>query len=97
MPSWNLFDAQSPEYRDSVLPPAVTARLAVEAGVAQGWHRYVGSQGDVLSIDRYGASAPGPIMMHEFGFAVGNVCEHVTALLQGRVGPVANHTAPAAG
>jgi len=82
MPSWELFDAQSQQYRDSVLPPSIKLRLAVEAGVAQGWHRYVGSDGDVLSIERYGASAPGEIVMNEFGFTVGNVCARVEALLQ---------------
>ena len=59
MPSWELFEAQPQSYRDEVLPPEVTARLAVELGVAQGWHRYVGERGDMLGIDRFGASAPG--------------------------------------
>ena len=58
MPSWELFDARPQADRDAVLPPSVSARLAVEAGVAQGWHRYVGDAGDVLSVDRFGASAP---------------------------------------
>ncbi len=58
MPSWELFDAQPQAERDAVLPPSVSARLAVEAGVAQGWHRYVGAAGDVLGVDRFGASAP---------------------------------------
>ena len=56
MPSGDLFDAQPQSYRDQVLLPAVHARLAVEAGAAQGWHRYVGDRGDVLGVDRYGAS-----------------------------------------
>src|SRR5690606_10693090 len=56
MPSWELFDAQPREYRDSVLPPAVRARLAVEAGATQGWWRYVGDTGDVIGVDRFGAS-----------------------------------------
>ncbi len=84
MPSWELFDAQSQLYRDSVLPPSVTLRLAVEAGVAQGWHRYVGADGDVLSVERFGASAPGEIVMHEYGFTVDNVCERVAMLLKRR-------------
>lgn len=74
MPSWELFDRQPKEYRDQVLPPALTARLAIEAGVAQGWHRYVGDRGQVLSIERFGASAPGETLLKEFGFSVDHVC-----------------------
>jgi transketolase len=81
MPSWELFDAQPQDYRDSVLPPAVPSRLAVEAGIAQGWHRYVGGGGDVLAVDRFGASAPGEVVMHEDGFTVENVCARALALL----------------
>jgi transketolase len=81
MPSWELFDDQPAEYRDSVLPPALPARLAVEAGIAQGWHRYVGARGDVLSVDRFGASAPGPVVLQEYGFTVDNVCARALALL----------------
>jgi transketolase len=81
MPSWELFDAQSREYRDSVLPPTLTARLAVEAGVSQGWHRYVGDRGDVLAVDRFGASAPGDVLMRAYGFTVENVCARALALL----------------
>ena len=83
MPSWELFDAQPKEYRDTVLPPSISARLAVEAGVTQGWHRYVGDHGGVLGVDRFGASAPGPIVMREFGFSVENVCARALALLGG--------------
>jgi transketolase len=82
MASWELFEAQSPEYRDSVLPPSVHARLAVEAGVTQGWHRYVGERGDVIGVDRFGASAPGPVVMREYGFSVENVCQRALALLE---------------
>ena len=82
MPSWELFDAQPREYRDTVLPPAVGARLAVEAGVSQGWHRYVGSRGDVLAADRFGASAPGEVVMREYGFTADNVCRRAVALLE---------------
>ncbi|MHB8423867.1 MAG: transketolase [Gammaproteobacteria bacterium] len=81
MPSWELFDVQPQKYRDEVLPPSVHARLAVEAGVAQGWHRYVGDQGDVLSVERFGASAPGDMVMREYGFTVENVCKRALALL----------------
>jgi transketolase len=82
MPSWELFEAQSQEYRDSVLPPSVHARLAVEAGATQGWHRYVGDRGDVIGVDRFGASAPGPVVMREYGFSVENVCQRALALLE---------------
>lgn len=82
MPSWELFDAQPQVYRDTVLLPSVTARFAVEAGVAQGWHRYVGERGDVLSVERFGASAPGDVVMREYGFTVENVCKRVLALLK---------------
>ena len=82
MPSWDLFDAQSPAYRDAVLPPSVKARLAVEAGASQGWHRYVGEAGDVLGVDRFGASAPGEVVMREYGFSVDNVCARARALLR---------------
>ncbi|HZE91319.1 MAG TPA: transketolase [Rhizobacter sp.] len=75
MPSWELFDAQSQSYRDEVLPSHVKARLAVELGVEQGWRRYVGDQGDMLGIERFGASAPADVLLREYGFSV----DHVTA------------------
>jgi len=81
MPSWDLFDVQPQSYRDHVLLPAVHMRLAVEAGASQGWHRYVGDRGDVLSVDRYGASAPGEVVMREYGFTADNVCKRAMALL----------------
>ena len=82
MPSWELFDVQSPEYRDAVLPPSVTARLAIEAGTSQGWHRYVGNRGDVLGVDRFGASAPGDVLLREYGFTVENACRRALATRQ---------------
>jgi transketolase len=82
MPSWDLFDAQPQVYRDEVLPHTVRARLAVEAGSTQGWHRYVGDGGDVLGIDRFGASAPGDTVLREYGFTVDNVCARAKALLR---------------
>jgi transketolase len=82
MPSWELFDAEPREYRDAVLSPPIRARLAVEAGASQGWHRYVGDRGDVLGIDRFGASAPGDVLLREYGFTVENVCRRALALLQ---------------
>jgi transketolase len=84
MPSWELFDAQSEEYRRSVFPPVIRARLAVEAGATQGWHRYVGDSGDVIGLDHFGASAPGPVLMREYGFTVENVCKRALALLEKR-------------
>ena len=81
MPSWELFDRQPPEYREQVLPRAVPARLAVEAGASLGWKRYVGDGGDCVGLDRYGASAPGEIVMKELGFSVENVVQRAKALL----------------
>jgi transketolase len=84
MPSWELFEAQSAEYRESVLPASVRARLAVEAGVTQGWHKYVGNQGDVIGIDRFGASAPGPVVMREYGLSPDHVYQRALALIKAK-------------
>jgi transketolase len=81
MPSWELFDKQPQEYRDSVLPPLVTKRLAIEAGSTLGWHRYVGDGGDILGVDRFGTSAPGEIVLREYGFTIENVCRMALTLL----------------
>ena len=81
MPSWELFEAQDSSYHESVLPKAVTKRLAVEAGIGMGWCRYVGSVGDVISIERFGASAPGGLVMQKFGYTVENVVARAQALL----------------
>ncbi len=81
MPSWELFEAQPQSYRDTVLPPDVRARLAVEMGVAQGWHRYVGDQGDMLGVERFGASAPAVRLLREYGFTVENVVLRARSLL----------------
>ena len=82
MPSWELFEAQSQAHRDAVLPPSIPARLAVEAGVSQGWHRYIGDRGDLLCVDRFGASAPGPVMLREYGFSVEKVCQRALAMVE---------------
>jgi transketolase len=82
MPSWELFDAQPRSYRDSVFPPSMRVRLAVEAGATQGWHKYVGCDGGVIGVDRFGASAPGKVMMREYGFTVENICKRALALLE---------------
>jgi transketolase len=82
MPSWDLFEAQPQSYRDEVLPPKVTARLAVELGVAQGWHRFVGEHGDMLGIDdRFGASAPAEVLLEKYGFTVDNGVARAKKLL----------------
>jgi transketolase len=80
MPCWELFDEQDAAYKESVLPKAVTKRLAVEAGSSFGWHRFVGTDGDCLTIDRFGASAPGPVCLEKFGFTVDNVVAKAKAL-----------------
>jgi transketolase len=82
MPSWELFDLQTREYRESVLPPSVRPRLAVEAGLPQGWHFYVGDGGDVIGLDRFGASAPGNVVMEKLGFTVDHVVERAVGLLE---------------
>ncbi|MDQ6647734.1 MAG: transketolase [Pseudomonadota bacterium] len=81
MPSWELFEQQPRDYQESVLPPDVTARLAVEMGATQGWQRYVGQRGDVLGIDHFGASAPAKKLLQEFGFTADNVVKRARALL----------------
>jgi len=80
MPSWELFDALPQAEREAVLPPSVRARLAVEAGVAQGWHRYVGDAGDVLSVERFGSSAPANVLLREYGFSVEDVYRRALGL-----------------
>ena len=81
MPSWELFQAQSKEYRESVLPRSIRARVSVEAGTTIGWERYTGFDGATIGIDRYGASAPGDIVMANLGFTVDNVADAARSLL----------------
>lgn len=81
MPSWELFDAQDAAYKESVLPKAVTKRLAVEAGISMGWCKFVGSEGDTLSVETFGASAPGGTCMEKYGFTVDNVVAKAKALM----------------
>jgi transketolase len=81
MPSWELFEAEPADYRETVLPRAASRRLAVEAGATFGWERWVGSAGAVVGIDRYGASAPGDTVMKELGFTVDHVVARARALL----------------
>jgi len=81
MPAWDLFEAQTADYKESVLPKAVTKRLSVEAACSFGWHKYVGTEGDTVSIDTFGASAPGGVCLEKFGFTVDNVLAKAKALL----------------
>jgi transketolase len=81
MPSTNIFDAQDAAYRESVLPSAVTKRVAVEAGVTIGWWKYVGTNGKIVGLDRFGESAPAGVLFKEFGFTVENVVKNVEAVL----------------
>lgn len=80
MPAMDRFEKQTKEYKESVLPKAVTKRLAIEMGASFGWHKYVGFEGDVLAIDKFGASAPGELVMEKYGFTVENVVAKVKAL-----------------
>ena len=82
MPCWELFEEQTKSYRDEVLPQAVPAKLAIEAGVRQGWDRYVGPAGDVICLDRFGASAPGDVALKNLGFNVDNVVKRARALVK---------------
>jgi transketolase len=80
-PSWKLFEEQTAEYKASVLPAGVP-KLAVEAGVTIGWWKYVGQNGDVIGLDRFGASAPGPKVLAELGFSAENVAAHAKKLVK---------------
>jgi transketolase len=82
LPSWEIFSEQDAAYRDEVLPPAVKARLAIEAGTSFGWERWVGERGAVCGIDRFGASAPGSENFVRFGFTKDAVCQQARALLE---------------
>jgi transketolase len=81
MPSTDTFDAQDAAYRESVLPKAVTARVAVEAAITDGWWKYVGSNGAVIGVDRFGESAPAGELFKEFGLTVDNVVAAVKGVL----------------
>jgi transketolase len=80
IPCVELFEEQDAAYRESVLPAAVRKRLVVEASSSFGWHKYSGFDGDTVSIDRFGASAPGPVCLEKFGFTVDNVVAKAKAL-----------------
>ncbi len=82
MPSWELFEEQSQEYRDTVLPPDIPVRLAIEAAAPLGWKQWVGDRGDIIAVDRFGASAPGDQVLSHYGFNVDNVVARSEALVQ---------------
>ncbi len=81
MPSWEVFDVQDDEYRESVLPAGVTARVSIEAGVPQGWYKYVGTQGVVIGLERFGASAPYEVIYEKFGLTPEAVVNAAKGLL----------------
>lgn len=81
MPSWELFERQPQAYRDSVLPPSVTVRVAIEAGVTTGWQKWVGARGTVIGVDRFGASAPYEVIFEKLGLTAENVAAQTLALL----------------
>jgi len=81
MPCWEFFDEQSDKYKESVLPSNVKARLAIEAGVSLGWHKYVGLEGDTLTVDKFGASAPAEDVFRDYGFTIENVIKKAKKLL----------------
>jgi transketolase len=81
IPCFEIFEEQDAAYREQVLPPPITARLAIEAGVRQGWDRYLGPGGDMIALDRFGASAPGDIVLRELGYNLDNILDHARALL----------------
>jgi transketolase len=82
MPSWELFDQQSEEYRNEVLPTNVRARVAIEAATSMGWHKYTGIDGAIISLDTFGGSAPGEQLFEKFGFTVENVVNESRKLLK---------------
>jgi transketolase len=82
LPCWEIFAAQSPEYQDSVIPRAIKARVSIEAGVTLGWQRWLGSDGVAIGVDRFGASAPGGVLMKKFGLDADAVVRAVTTLVK---------------
>src|SRR5690625_770619 len=82
MPSWDRFEKQGESYKEKIFPKNFTARLAIEMASSLGWHKYVGNDGKVLSVDKFGASAPGDKILKEYGFTVDNVVEQVISLIK---------------
>jgi transketolase len=85
LPSWEIFDRQPQDYRDSVLPSAITARVSVEAGIKLGWEHYVGLTGKIIGMETFGASAPGPVLYEKFGFTVAKIIEAAEELLDRKI------------
>jgi transketolase len=79
---WELFVEQTAEYRNSVIPRDVPARVSIEAGVSLGWHRWVGDHGVVIGLDRFGASGPGPVLVKQFGFTADNIVRAAMGLVK---------------
>jgi transketolase len=80
-PSWELFKAQTEEYQESVFPRQIKARLAIEAGVSQGWDQWVGDAGDMITVDRFGASAPAGVLYQKYGLTTENIYQHARDLV----------------
>jgi transketolase len=93
LPCTALFERQPSAYRDAVIPPALRARVIVEAGVTRGWERYAGADGEIVGLDRFGASAPGDVAMRELGFTVEEVARRARATLH-RAGTRADRAPP---
>jgi transketolase len=92
LPCWELFDAQPQSYRDAVLPPGIRARVSIEAASPFGWERYVGLEGAIIGVNRFGASAPGPVVMREFGFTVEHIVATAKAVRQQHMGDAPRDT-----
>jgi transketolase len=82
LPSWELFEAQDPAYRDTVLPRSIAARVVVEAASPFGWERYAGDEGAIIGLDHFGASAPGEVLAREFGITAENVAERALEVMR---------------
>ena len=81
LPSWEIFDCQPQDYRHSIFPPAITARISIEAGIKLGWEHYVGLKGKIIGMDSFGASAPGPVLYEKFGFTEAKIVEAAKSIL----------------
>jgi transketolase len=82
MPSWELFEQQSIEYQEKVLPPEIKARVAIEAGISFGWKRWVGDSGTIIGLDCFGASAPEAVLFNTFGFTAENIATVTMDVMQ---------------
>ena len=82
MPSWDRFEQQDDVYKNEVIPPHIKKRLAIEMASSLGWHKYVGDEGKIMSVDTFGASGKGDMIVKEYGFTVENVVQHVKDLVR---------------